>query len=73
MKVFGAKRTDNYQRRNSMAKSREKEEGYCHRCAKLYRKCAGFYAYPNPECYVEKKKPDSIVFLIELKRNLEGK
>ena len=37
----------------------KRDEGYCKGCAKLYRKCAGFYAYPNPECYVRKTKPDS--------------
>ena len=46
-------------------------EGYCKGCAKLYRKCAGFYAYPNPECYVKKTKPDSYAYLIELERNLK--
>ena len=55
-----------------MAKSRKKEEGYCYGCAKLYRKCAGFHAYPNPECYVKKAEPDSLAFLIELERNLKG-
>ena len=44
----------------------------CIGCAKLYRKCVGFYAYPNPECYVRKTKPDSYAYLIELERNLKG-
>jgi hypothetical protein len=51
---------------------KKRDEGYCKGCAKLYRKCAGFYAYPNPECYVEKTKPDSYTFLIELNRNLNN-
>lgn len=49
----------------------KRDEGYCKGCAKLYRKCSGFYAYPNPECYVKKIKPDSYVFRIELERNLK--
>ena len=51
----------------------KRDEGYCRGCAKLYRKCAGFYAYPNPECYVKKAKPDSYAYLIELEKNLKKK
>jgi hypothetical protein len=50
----------------------KRDEGYCKGCVKLYRECAGFYAYPNPECYVKKTKPDSYAYLIELERNLKG-
>ena len=48
------------------------KEGYCKGCARLYRKYAGFYAYPNPECYKRKAMPDSQKYLMELFRNLNG-
>ena len=58
--------------KNNKVMKAKRDEGYCKGCAKLYRECAGFYAYPNPECYVKKQKPDSYAYLIELERNLKG-